>query len=78
MPGVAAVLAGYDGQKLSLVTVCATQSGLEARQILQTRLAEVGGRGGGDAQIAQGGGSATPDQLQALLDHARRLLAPAG
>ena len=76
-PGMAAVLAGYDGQKLSLVTVCAPQSGLEARQILQTLLAEVGGRGGGDAQIAQGGGSATPEQLQALLDHARRLLAPA-
>jgi len=51
---------------------------LEARQILQTLLVEVGGRGGGDAQIAQGGGSATPEQLQALLDHARRLLAPAG
>ncbi len=78
MPGVAAVLAGYDGQKLSLVTVCAPQSGLEARQILQTLLAEVGGRGGGDAQIAQGGGSATPQQLQALLDHARQLLALAG
>ena len=77
-PGMAAILAGYDGQKLSLVTVCAPQSGLEARQILQTLLAEVGGRGGGDAQIAQGGGSATPQQLQALLDHARRLLAPAG
>ena len=74
LPGVAAVLAGYDGQKLSLITACAPQSGLDARQILQTLLAEVGGRGGGDAQIAQGGGSATPQQLQALLEHARQIM----
>jgi alanyl-tRNA synthetase len=77
LPGVAAVLAGYDGQKLSLVAACAPQSGLEARQLLQTLLEEIGGRGGGDAQIAQGGGSASPEQLQALLEHARQAMQPA-
>ena len=76
MPGVAAVLASYDGQKLSLIVACAPQSGLDARQLLQTLLGEVGGRGGGDAQIAQGGGSASPEQLQALLEHARQIMLP--
>jgi len=76
MPGIAAVLAGYDGQKLSLVAACTPQSGLDARQLLQTLLAEVGGRGGGDAQIAQGGGSASPEQLQALLERARQIMLP--
>ena len=76
MPGVAAVLAGYDGQKLSLVTACTAQSGLDARQVLQGLLAGVGGRGGGDAQLAQGGGSATPEQLQALVEQARGLMRP--
>jgi alanyl-tRNA synthetase len=78
LPGVAALLASYDGQKLSLVSACAPQSGLDARQLLQSLLAEVSGRGGGDAQIAQGGGSASPQQLQALLEHARRLMQPSG
>jgi len=73
---VAAVLAGYDGQKLSLVTACAPLSGLDARQVLQGLLAGVGGRGGGDAQLAQGGGSVTPEQLQVLLAQARRLRQP--
>ena len=76
MPGMAAVLGSYDGQKLSLVAACAPQSGLDARQLLQTLLAEVGGRGGGDAQIAQGGGSASLEQLQALLVHARQIMLP--
>jgi alanyl-tRNA synthetase len=78
LPGVAAVLASYDGQKLSLVTACAPQSGLDAHQLLQALLAEVGGRGGGDAQIAQGGGSASPEQLHTLLEGARRLMQPPG
>lgn len=78
LPGLAAVLGSYDGQKISLVTACAPTSGLEARPVLQTLLAEVGGRGGGDAQIAQGGGSCNPDQLQALLDHAKRLMGSPG
>ncbi len=78
LPGIAAVLSSYDGQKLSLVTACAPTSGLEARPLLQMLLAEIGGRGGGDAQIAQGGGSCNPEQLQALLDHARRLMGSAG
>jgi alanyl-tRNA synthetase len=78
LPGVAAVLSSYTGQKISLVTACAPTSGLDARQLLQTMLAEVGGRGGGDAEIAQGGGSCNPEQLQALLEHAQRLRGSAG
>ena len=78
LPGMAAVLAGVDGQKLSLVAACAPDSGLDARTLLQALLAEIGGRGGGDAQLAQGGGAASSEQLQALLEHARRLMQPAG
>ena len=74
MPGVAAVLAVTDGPKLSLVTACAPQSGLDARLLLLTLLAQVGGRGGGDAQIAQGGGNASPEQLQSIFDSALSMM----
>jgi alanyl-tRNA synthetase len=74
MIGVVALLAGYDGQKVSWVAACAPDVGLDARQLLQPLLSGVGGRGGGDARIAQGGGSANRQQVQALLDQAGKSL----
>jgi alanyl-tRNA synthetase len=75
MAGVVALLASHTGGKVSLIISCAVDTSLDARSLLQTLLAEVGGRGGGDAQIAQGGGTASLAQAQALLDQARQRLA---
>ena len=58
-----AVLAGYDGQKLSVVVSCASGTGVEARQILAKHLAQIGGKGGGDSRLAQGGGEAAGAQV---------------
>ncbi|MBT3338679.1 MAG: hypothetical protein HN855_15155 [Anaerolineae bacterium] len=58
-PGMVAVLASFDGSKLSLVTACADDTELSANELLQDHLAPFNGRGGGDKSIAQGGGAAT-------------------
>jgi alanyl-tRNA synthetase len=68
VPGLVAMLATYDGQKISLIVTCAEGSGLDARQILSKQLTGIGGRGGGDAKLAQGGGAATPDQFSLFLE----------
>lgn len=54
-PGMVAVLASFDGKKLSLVAACAEDTALDASQLLQDHLAPFNGRGGGDQSIAQGG-----------------------
>ncbi|MBE7554602.1 MAG: hypothetical protein HS126_26430 [Anaerolineales bacterium] len=66
-----AVLAGYDGQKLTIVTSCAVGSAINARELLDHCLAGIGGRGSGDDRLAQGGGNATPEQVEQLLARAR-------
>ena len=68
-PGVVAVLASYDGAKLSLVVACARDTGVSANQLIRKQLAEIGGRGGGDAQLAQGGGAASEAQFQLFSAH---------
>ena len=55
MPGMVALLAAFDGQKLSLVSACAQDSGVDARELLTKHLAPLNGRGGGDPSLAQGG-----------------------
>lgn len=50
-----AVLAAQEGGKLSLVVAAAPGSGVDARDLLTRLLAPLGGRGGGDASLAQGG-----------------------
>ena len=67
-PDLVALLATYDGQKLVLVATCGKDTGLSARVVLNERLGRIGGRGGGDDQIAQGGGSATAGQIVAFFD----------
>jgi alanyl-tRNA synthetase len=48
-------LASYDGQKVSLIVTCGDHTSMDARQLLAINLAKIGGRGGGDATLAQGG-----------------------
>ena len=64
IPGLVAVLASFDGLKMSLVVTSAEDTDLSARDLLVKLLALLGGRGGGDRQIAQGGGPATLDQFR--------------
>ncbi len=67
MPGLAALLASYEGGKLSLVVACAPDTGLDARALLQKHLAPLGLRGGGDSSLAQGGGSVDEMAFERLL-----------
>jgi len=57
-PNMVAILASFDGEKLSLVISCSTDTGLNANDLLQKHLEPHSGRGGGDRTIAQGGGVA--------------------
>jgi len=63
-----ALLTSFDGQKVSLLITCGDQSGFDARQLLSQQLSHLNGRGGGDAHLAQGGGSATEEQYQLFLE----------
>jgi alanyl-tRNA synthetase len=73
-PNMAAVLASQDGERLLLAVSCAAESRLSANELLRELLKLIGGRGGGDSSLAQGGGSASPEQTQELLRRARALL----
>jgi alanyl-tRNA synthetase len=57
------LLATFDGAKIVLVATCGSQTNLSARELLNQQLAAINGRGGGDHQIAQGGGNATREQF---------------
>lgn len=69
-----AVLASHEGGKLSLVVAAAPDSGVEARGLLNRLLAPIGGRGGGDARLAQGGGLGSEMQARLLFEQTRREL----
>lgn len=69
--GVIAVLAGYSAPKLSLVVCCADDTGVSAKALLTQQLASLGGRGGGDAKMAQGGGGASPEQMDTFFENTR-------
>jgi len=58
------LLAGFDGQKLALVVSCGRETTFSARELLAKHLAQINGRGGGDAHLAHGGGEATPAQVE--------------
>ncbi len=60
--GLVSILASITGDKLSLVTACSSSAGLSARDLLARLLAIWDGRGGGDARLAQGGGTLQPGQ----------------
>lgn len=73
-PRAVAVLAAHDGEKLLLAAACGAESGLSARELLAKLLQPFKGRGGGDNSLAQGGGSASPEQVRGLIDQARTLI----
>ncbi len=62
--GVIALLAGYDGRKLSLIVSCADDTDLSAKELLAKQLRQIGGRGGGSPKLAQGGGEASEEQVE--------------
>jgi len=66
---VVAYLSTFDGQKVSLVVTCGAGTGKDARQLLNAQLSQIGGRGGGDASLAQGGGISNPNQYQTFLQN---------
>ena len=68
---VVALLASYDGAKLSLVIACASDTRISANDLIRKQLAETGGRGGGDAKLAQGGGAANEQQFAAVFGKTR-------
>jgi alanyl-tRNA synthetase len=69
-----ALLAGFDGQKLALVVSCGDETGVSARELLDNHLAQIGGRGGGNARLAQGGGGATPGQVERFFANTRQYI----
>ena len=71
-PKMVALLASFDGKKLSLVVACAEDADLSARELLQDHLAPFGGRGGGDKAIAQGGCAA--DDISLLFNHTKEMV----
>jgi len=74
MDGVVAVLLNLDVQKFTLVASTADNSGINARELLHYLLEPPGGRGGGDQQMAQGGGLIKPDQAQDLIHTLQALI----
>jgi alanyl-tRNA synthetase len=69
MADVVAFLASYDGQKLSVVVTCGEGTGKDARQLLTRNLAQINGRGGGDARLAQEIGVVTAEQHRIFLNN---------
>lgn len=65
-PGGVALI-GAPGTPAQLIVACAPSSGCDARMLLAAGLAVLEGRGGGNAQLAQGGGPRT-ERLEAALD----------
>jgi alanyl-tRNA synthetase len=72
--GLVSMLATFDGAKLVLVATCGPESGLSARELLNRQLGTINGRGGGDDQIAQGGGTATGEQFSTFFERTKDLL----
>ena len=59
-PGVVAVMASVNGQKITLLAVCgkdAVARGVKAGDIIKTIAPIVGGKGGGKPDSAMGGGT---------------------
>lgn len=66
-PALVAILGASDGKKIALAVVCAPESPWLARDLLNDLLSLVGGRGGGDARLAYGGGAGDIPQLMQLI-----------
>ena len=73
-PGMVAVLATYDGRKLSMVAACADDANVDARELLNNHLAPIGGGGGGSPTLAQGGGATNKSALEILFNNTKNYL----
>ena len=67
VPDLVSFLTSYDGQKVALMVTCGEQTTLDARQLLNQQLSQLNGRGGGEIRLAQGGGTATPEEYRQFL-----------
>lgn len=74
-PGIVAMLASYDGAKVSIVVACAADTQVSANDLLRALLADIHGRGGGDARLAQGGGTTSEEWFAMLPANVERMLA---
>ena len=82
-PGAVAVLTSEDTESepprmAQVVVACAAGSGLQAQDLLRPLLAQINGKGGGDASLAQGGGFVAPGQIAVLLQTARAIITNSG
>lgn len=73
-PGMVAVLATFDGAKLSMVAACADGTNVDARALLNNHLAPIGGSGGGSPTLAQGGGATNKSALEVLFTQTKNYL----
>ncbi len=62
-----AALATFDGGKLAVVVACSMGVEVHAGELIKKILDPVGGRGGGGPQMAQGGGSVSREEFDALM-----------
>jgi alanyl-tRNA synthetase len=79
LPGAVAILTSQvagDAEPIQvlLVVACAADSGLQAQDLLRGLLPLLNGKGGGDASLAQGGGSLASGGLGSLLEAARTMI----
>ena len=72
--GAVAVLATFDGTKLSMVASCAEDTNVDARELLNNHLAPIGGQGGGNQNLAQGGGATNKSALEILFTQTKNYL----
>ncbi len=73
-PELVALLAAFDGKKMVLVATCGTETGISARELLNRQLAFIGGHGGGDDRIAQGGGISSATQFEFFFENSKKLI----
>ena len=69
-----ALLATFDGAKLSMIAACSNDTSIDARELLNNHLAPIGGRGGGSPTLAQGGGATNRSALEILFKQTKNYL----
>jgi alanyl-tRNA synthetase len=74
MPDVVTLMASFDGKKVTAIAACGESSGVDARLLLNALLGKVGGRGGGEARLAQGGGAASEEEFAVLFEGVRGMI----
>jgi alanyl-tRNA synthetase len=75
---VAFLASNLNNTKLSLVVTCSDELPLNATHLLRQQLAVIDGRGGGDANIAQGGGPIVSKQAETFFNNTVHLVTNSG